>query len=584
MKLKVPIVFASALYATFLLTPYAGAQTTQKTTGEIDPGSTKLGSITGRVLVDGQAVINASVVVARLNSSSRTRAVPVNDNGDFEVKGLEPGVYQVSVTAPSFVSPPADSDQEVYYRIGDSVTLRMSKGGVITGKVLSADETPVVAVRIRTVMIRDANGKPPTGPGGRAVDQFSDDRGIYRIFGLSPGTYVVSAGGRGSSGYAISAFDNDAPTYAPSSTRDTAAEISIGSGEEKTVNIRYRGEMGHVISGNAIASGRPEGPWISINLARLVDAAPDVRMSTFQNTGAKGFEFNGVADGEYLIWANYSAAAGEMFLSEPRQLTVKGADITGIELATQPLATVAGELLLQPSTLEACKEKRRPSFDETLVTLERTKKTAPKDLPLVPLYRTSQTSPDKTGGFTLRNIAAGRYSLDVRFFARYWYLRSMTGRAAAAKDAATNPANDVAQNGLALKLGDRLTGVKVTLAEGAASLAGQVEVAKDQKLPAQLFVYLVPVEKESSSDVLRFFAAQADADGLFALDHLPPGRYWSLAKVGADNEPTGQARLRLPDAAEARLKLRREAEASRVEIELKPCQNVSGFHITFKQK
>ena len=584
MKLKTSIVPVAALCTTFLLIQYAGAQTPAKTAEEVDPTSTKLGSITGRVLADGQPLINASIVVARLNSTNQTRAVPVNDNGDFEVKGLEPGIYRVSVAAPAYVNPPAESDQETFYRVSDSVTLRMTRGGVITGKVLSADETPVVAVRVRAVMIRDWNGKPPNTTLGRAPDQITDDRGIYRIFGLPPGTYVVSAGGRGSSGYGVNAFDNDAPTYAPSSTRDTAAEISIGSGEERALNIRYRGETGHVVSGNATATGLPNAPWINITLARLVDAAPEVRMSTSQNEGAKGFEFGGVADGEYLVWASYSPNSGDATISEAKRITVKGADVTGVELAAKPLATVAGELLLQPSTLEPCKEKRRPLFDETLITLERSEKTTQKELPQLPLYRTSQGAPDKNGGFLLRNLGTGQYRLDVRFFARYWYLRSINRRAAnaSAKDTAATQTNDIAQSGLALKLGDRITGVKITLAEGAASLAGQVETAKDEKLPAQLFVYLVPAEKEGSSDVLRFFAVQVEADGSFIVDHLPPGRYWSLAKVAAESELASLGRLRLPDAADARMKLRREAEASRFEIDLKPCQNMSGYRVAFK--
>jgi hypothetical protein len=584
MKLKTSIVPAAALCTTLLLIHYGAAQTPSQNAEEPDSRSTKLGSITGRVLADGQPVINASIVVARLNSTNQTRAVPVNDNGDFEVKGLEAGVYRISVAAPAYVILPAESDQETFYRVGDSVTLRMIRGGVITGKVLSADETPVVAVRVRALMIRDGNGKPANTTMGRALDQTTDDRGLYRIFGLPPGTYVVSAGGRGSSGYGVNAFDNDAPTYAPSSTRDTAAEISIGSSEERTLNIRYRGEIGHVVSGNATATGSPNTPWININLTRLVEATPDVRMSTSQNTGARGFEFGGVADGDYLVWASYASSSGDATMSEAKRLTVKGADVTGIELAVKPLATVAGELVLQPSTLETCKEKRRPLFDETLITLERSEKVTQRELPQVPLYRTAQGAPDKNGGFLLRNLGTGQYRFEVRFFARYWYLRSINRRVAtgSSKDTVATQSNDVAQNGLALKLGDRVTGVKVTLAEGAASLAGQVETAKDEKLPAQLFVYLVPAEKESSSDVLRLFAVPVEADGSFMVDHVPPGHYWSLAKVAAESELASQRKLRLPDAADARMKLRQEAEASRFEIDLKPCQNMSSYRVAFK--
>ena len=124
--------------------PPVQAQTTPEPTPET--ASTKLGSITGRVLVDGQAVNNASIVVTRVGAPRPTRFSPTNDNGDFEAKGLEAGVYQLIVSAPGYV---ASADQETYYRAGDFVTLTMQKGGVITGKVLNAADEPVIAVRVR---------------------------------------------------------------------------------------------------------------------------------------------------------------------------------------------------------------------------------------------------------------------------------------------------------------------------------------------------------------------------------------------------------------------------------------------------
>jgi hypothetical protein len=72
----------------------------------------------------------------------------------------------------------------------------MIKGGVITGKVVTADNDPVVAVRVRALRIRDLNGRRPARL-ELSPDRLTDDRGIYRIFGLLPGTYLVYAGGRG---------------------------------------------------------------------------------------------------------------------------------------------------------------------------------------------------------------------------------------------------------------------------------------------------------------------------------------------------------------------------------------------------
>ena len=566
--------------ATVLLAQSAQAQPKPKSE-EPETPATKLGSIRGRVLADGGAVNNASISAWRLNSTAPPRGVPTSDSGDFEIKGLEPGVYRLRPVAPGYVIAPTDVIEETYYRVGDSVMLPMIKGGVITGKVLSANDEPLVAVKVRAIMIRDLNDKPPSADGS-SVERFSDDRGIYRIFGLQPGTYLVGAGGRGSNGYTLNAYDNDAPTYAPSSTRDTAAEISLAGGEEKTIDIHYRGDAGHAVSGNVIAPANPNSPWININMTRLIDGAPDIRLATSQNTATKGFEFHGVGDGEYLIWAQY-APNTETLLSDPKRITVKGADVTGIELTTKPLATVSGELLLEESKLDSCKEKRRPAFDETLVAIQRNPKQAAKDQPQVPTYGASQAVPDRTGRFVLRNLGAGQYNFDVRYFGRYWYLRSITQKiiSAVSKDAIANEV-DTARNWLQLKAGDRVTGLRVALAEGAASFSGQFETAKDEQLPARLVLYLVPSEKDSSDDVLRFFVARADAAGLFLIDHVPPGRYRAIAKTAAEGEPIGNATLRLPDAAATRAKIKREAEASKVEVELKPCQNLSDYKMLLK--
>lgn len=559
------------------LAPYGDTSSTQLL-AQVSDTSSKLGSIKGRVLSDGQAVTNASVIVSSVNSPRQSRAVPTNDNGDFEVKGLESGMYRLQVSAPAYVRLPVGPDEEIH-RVGDSVTVNMIKGGVITGKVLTADNEPVVAVRVRAMMIRDTSGGRPTSivP---SIDRFTDDRGVYRIFGLVPGTYVVFAGGRGSSGTGANAYDHDAPTFAPSSTRDTAAEISLASGEERSVDIRYRGSAGHTVSGKVNAPTTPNSPWVAINLARVVDSTLDFRMSTFQNAGTKGFEFQGVADGEYFIWTEYAAGPGETLLSEPKRITVKGADVTGVELIAKPLASVAGGVVLEPSTVAECKGKRRPLFEETLVSLQRAKRKPGKEESVrdrqleSPFYSSSQASPDGVGSFQLRNLGAGQYEFSVRHFARHWYLRSIT--LPAAKDSLTN---DLARNFLTLKSGDRVTGLKATLTEGAASISGEVDLPEDRRSSRVVF-YVVPAEKDKADEVLRYFAAPVEADGSFTMGHVPPGRYWTLARLVTSANGSGTTReLRLPTSAGLRVKLRREAESAKSEIELKPCQSFRNHKI-----
>lgn len=558
------------------LAPCAYTSSKQALAQKPDSNS-KLGSIKGRVLSEGQAVTNASVTVSSVKAPEQARAVPTNDNGDFEVKGLESGLYRVQVSAPAYASVPNDPEHQIY-RVGDSITLNMVRGGVITGRVVTGNNDPVVAVRVRALMIRDSSGRPARSP--EPVEKLTDDRGIYRIFGLVPGTYVVFAGGRGFYGTGANAYDNDAPTFAPSSTRDTAQEILLVAGDERTIDIRYRGNSGHSISGNATAPTRPDSPWISIKLARLASTM-DFSVSTYQN-GTKGFEFQGAADGDYLIWADYTLPAGEALSSEPKRITVKGADVTGVELAVKPLASVAGVVILEPSTIVECKDKRRPVFEETFVTLRRNqrkpaKEETAKDQTLeTSVYSSSQAVPDRGGSFKLSPLAAGQYNFDMRLFAKYWYLRSVT--LPASKDATS----DLARNLLTLKSGDRITGLKAILTEGAASINGAVDLPEDRP-SGRIVFYAVPAEKDKAEEVLRYFAAPVADDGSFTMEQVPPGRYWTLAKLVADND-SNAASLRLPAMANARAALRREAETAKAEIELKPCQSVKDYKISLNYK
>ncbi len=66
------------------------------------------------------------------------------------------------------------------------------------------------------------------------------------------------------------------------------------------------------------------------------------------------------------------------------------------------------------------------------------------------------------------------------------------------------------------------------------------------------------------------------------LNNLAPGRYLIVAQPALDSASSPLTKLRLPDETETRAKLRRDAEASRTEIEFKPCQNVTDYQLTLK--
>ncbi len=452
-----------------MISVMANAQ--QPTSAEQTTESSK-GNIRGTVVGDrGQPLAGANVIVRRMNVFGFTaRQITTNNEGSFEANNLEPGLYSVFVNVPVYVLPPRDRDTpSPVYRPGDSVRLELIRGGVITGTVTNALNEPVISIRVRALMIRDASGKDAKGLLQAFGNATTDDRGVYRMYGLAPGTYIVEVGGPGIAGSGSTMpYDLDGPTYAPSSTRDDAMEITVASGQESTIDIRYRAEPGHVVSGSVKNLGNTpanvslvpaNGGWMTSSI-------------TFQRPGDRGFAFYGVPDGVYDVLAqqstNVPGAPAEISFSEGRRITVKGGDVTGIELVTKPLGSITGAVALQPSAAAECAGKRRPALAEIMVTAQQNSKSV-ESVPL-PFQRTAAfAAPDKDGTITFRNLVSGQYAIVPRFFARYWYLQSITHAtvgAASAKSALSNQKVDVAKNWVTVKSGDRLNGLTITLAEG----------------------------------------------------------------------------------------------------------------------
>ncbi|HVQ40067.1 MAG TPA: carboxypeptidase-like regulatory domain-containing protein, partial [Pyrinomonadaceae bacterium] len=520
--------------------------------------------------------------------SAPSRAVTDSD-GKFQVAGLGSALYSVSANAPTYVPELREPlPQPTYYRIGDTVELTLVKGSVITGTVTSALGDPVVQVPVHAILIREMEGQKYAV---NAADKVTDDRGVYRFYGLLPGTYLISAGGRGGWSMYPNAYDSHAPTFAPSSNRDSATEIAVRSGEERSgVDIRYLAESGHLVSGTIEGPPAPTGSYGFGNVS-LTQVSKGIRMgllNSVQASDGRSFTFYGVGDGDYELTAMSPSGPSEIAVSDQRAITVRGSDVTGLTLVTKPLGAISGRIVLENSSATECKGKRQPLLAETMVLIKNNSKEPVRIDPRF-IWQGRPVSPDKSGEIVFSNLAPGHYRFDAQFSAKYWYLKAISqstvlGASAVAKLAAGNRPADVARNGISLKHGEKLGSLTLTLAEGAASLHGRIKLGEGESLRAQLYLHLVPSEKESTEDVLRYFAAPVNQDGSFDLGNLPPGRYWAVLRIAEDHEAKATSKLRLPDESPARMKLRREAEAAQTEIEFKPCQNITGYLLSPKPR
>lgn len=535
--------------------------------------------ITGRIsMADGEPVSSASVQISALAGAEMSETVRADASGSFKSSDLRPGLYRVSSYLPGYVPDGTQPNQGLYHP-GDTVSLRFTKGGVITGTVTNSTNNPVVAITVRAQRVRDQDGKPILFVTTNN-ERLTDDRGVYRLYGLLPGTYLVSAGGsqRNFGVSPVTAYENDAPTYAPSSTRDTAAEITINRGDEVTADIQYRGEAGHAVSGTVAGTDQFQGQVVFSAAISLVSVRT---REQFMNGSASsfsgyGFAFYGVPDGEYELSASLSSPGRDLIASPPKRIKVQGGDVSGINLVLAPLASVSGRVTFETDPKNACGKRRASVIAETVIFGRRlpaaanvaTPKSAAEPVPLMSENAFSQSILDANGGFSFKNLRSGSYLVEPREPASGWYVRSISF-----EPTTTN----IPRDGVTVRTGERVSGVVVTITEGAAKLNGRVTTAEGQSRPSNLRVYLVPTERAASENVLRFFEARVETEGNFVMDNVTPGKYWIVARP-AEETDFGIAKTVRQDGA-FRAKVLHDAETLTKEIAFKPCEQVVEYSL-----
>lgn len=567
------------------------------------------GAITGRVVADdGHPMANVSVTFSKRGNAGMVGGVgaATDAEGKFSAENLDPGFYVAGVYIPGYTrvtEPGVERDEPRYHRPGENVTITVTKGGVITGTVRNANGDPVVGAFVRAVLVRQPDGRTSRNatPFFYGPPRMSDDRGIYRIYGLEPGSYVISVGGGGSDqfGGAFSPFAGEAPTYHPSATRDGAVEVVVQAGQEASgIDVRHRGERGRTVSGKV--SGLPESDsdfnyGVSVSLTHAVSGLSESFANLSGRAGDRSFSLDGVADGEYEVTARRWSRQGQTMASEPQRITVRGTDVTGLNLTLAPHASISGRVTLaaMPEAergANACADAapRVVSPPESLIIARREEKDSGTAPPLSS-RRPSRfdAAPDAQGEFTLQSLDAGRYRLEAIPPGDDWYVRTVnvSGATAAAqpppqgsrRGAAAQSINNVVRDpSLTLASGQKVSGVTVAFADGAASLRGTIPPDEAAQQSARRRVHVIPSERERADDPFRYASSPVAADGSFALMNLAPGRYWLLVAVAADDAPPARQRAGAFDA-DTRAKLRRDAETAANTIDLQPCQRVNDF-------
>jgi hypothetical protein len=562
--------------------------------GEQANGAAKVKSLRGRVIDDaGRPLAGAFVTLmpagAVTDSTNERQVVRTDENGAFSFEAIADRPYTITVLG--FEDPGAGQ----YHLPGENMTIRVERGGVITGRVTNADGEPLVGVPVLAKCVAAKDGKPLLAAHDSyefSRSRMTDDRGIYRFWDLRPGAYIVSAGPAafGFRGGAVTAYDDDSPTYYPSSTLGSATRIVVNSGQELTgIDISYRGYKGHPVSGTATGNIPPS--HLQIYLATPSgDYLDSIWAEAEQSSGS--FEFARVSDGDYLLMATLTSGNEVVAISPPRSVTMKGADVTGINLKPVPLGGLSGRITLEYDPTLDCKNKANNTLAETVLSLRRNGSTG-RHYPLfMERDLTYTASPDAKGQFVMKRVPAGDYRIESWLPNEDWYVAaidlgapaigasgttaSATGRSTTAVTAPGTTARgqiaqrtDLASRGLAIHEGQTVSGLNVVIKNGAAGLSGRVIArAAAAALPTHMRVHLMPAEPSRAAERLRFFEAEAGGDGSFKFKNLAPGSYRVMVRAVEEEDSTQP----VADTVGGRTKLLREAGEKAPVIELHPCE------------
>jgi len=223
-------------------------------------GSERQESISGRVMTESGRPLSRATV--RLKATKETFAfgpqISCDEEGKFRFHGVAPGSYRLEASAPGFVQ--VDRDEEtnaqLFYHPGDSAELVMTKGGIITGTVTDSTGRPAIEAKVRAVRI-GRRAREEWFPERHMVVSITDDRGVYRLFGLHAGSYLVSAGGRaGGNARLVTAHDDSVSTPFSQNSSGTHSQVVVNLGSETGgIDIQLGASQGSTISGMVKPSG-----------------------------------------------------------------------------------------------------------------------------------------------------------------------------------------------------------------------------------------------------------------------------------------------------------------------------------------
>lgn len=432
-------------------------------------------TIAGIITLNGEPARGVSVALQLQSPSTPLRPSPpaakTDATGRFRITGVAAGQYIVGALAPGYVTDGKQGPVQgfglqgkiVYLTAGETVEnveLALKRGSVVTGRITDSNGEPVAetTVRLSRVLGNGLSGPPPQTVNGNMYR--TDDRGVYRIYGLPAGKYKVSVGISTRERYfnAQNSRTFLPETFHPDTTDESMARvIELEDGQEATdVDIKAAAaQRAYEISGRVVdaATGKPlAGLGIAYGTYSKEGRLLGGGSGNWRSNANGEFHIIGVLPGKFGVLLENREGKSELY-SEPTPVEVTDSDVTGVEVRAQPGASISGTVIIEGTSDPAVLAKRALTRLDILAN------------PFSIYGQAQNTRVNADGSFSFRGVPAGKFRFSAFFLQPKISLLRIERNG-----------TPLADSSLDLRSGDQITGVRIVFGYGNAVVRGQIKI------------------------------------------------------------------------------------------------------------
>jgi hypothetical protein len=433
----------------------------------------------------------------------------------------------------------------------DGAYFALLRGGAINGRVQDDYGDPVANVRVMAHRRQMVDGQRRLVNVG-ATDE-TDDTGAFRLYGLAPGEYYVSAVMRANPLEQPGDGVGFAPTYYPGTgNAGDAQRVVLGAGDEASIGFSLLPVRFSRVSGTVVSqSGQVTGGTVQLTSGSGLGEGPfNLLAGGIRADGS--FTIANVPPGSYSLQARAGGRAGrggggrgQTFEAAAVEIgsvpvVVGDGDVTGLTVALTRGASLAGTVVAEgtsPISLSSLRISAR-------------------QLRGTPGQGLAASGVSAAGSFQISTLV-GDVSLRVENLPTQWTVKSIVVGSADVTDGTFELRGTEQITNARIVLTDRVTEVNGTATVGRAAATNYTVVA----FADDAALWTFPTRHVRT--------ARADKDGRFSLRGLPPGVAYLVAAVdqvedGEWQDPEFLERLR---EAASRVTMR-EGEAKTVTLPL----------------